>query len=160
MSKRDRLYSELSAPDGVPWPADDRARAEAVRDLFGAQVIGAMDSVLSDSSVLVAGRLTEAGQHSIPGEELRDRQERLVAQFRTLTDAQRAAVNELLRYTCSGFLYWLLVKIDQFPGAAVEISARLHRQDADLGVVVINNEELRYLYFDWIDKFSDEVARS
>jgi hypothetical protein len=90
MGKRDDLYRQLSAPDGVAWPDESAARE-----------VAAMDSVIADNLHLLTGSLTESGQHSIPGKELRDREERMVAQFRALTNEQRSAVTELARTMCS-----------------------------------------------------------
>ena len=140
MGKRDQIYSEL--PDtaqtvGKPDP-------EFIRRLFGARIVGALDSTLDDKFEILDG----SGD-----EKYRDLAEILA----TLSDEQRAAVQTLLKDTGKDFLYWMLVKIRNF-AYPVDISFLNPESDESDKICSLEDDiEIHHQYFDWIEEFSDHI---
>nr|WP_086940394.1 hypothetical protein [Thaumasiovibrio occultus] len=67
--------------------------------------------------------------------------------------------NRLVKEVAASTLYWLFCKLDQFPGAHLTLAAESLDEPAhSLGVV--NDEELRLLFFDWLEQFSDTVTEA
>lgn len=157
MSKRDFFYNRLSGSDGIDWPENEAERAAAVRDMFGARIVGAMDVIIAENLAVLDGRLTETAQRSIPGNTIRDEADFFIHAFSNLEADERDAVKSLVRKSCSSFLYWLLVKLDQFPGARLDIIANLQRGDEEIGTCLINDDDLYPRYLEWIERFSDEI---
>ena len=82
MGKRDQIYSELPDSD----PKVGKPDPDFVRRLFGARIVGALDSTLDDKFKILDG--SEEGKY-------RD----LAEILETLSDEQRGAVQTLLKDT-------------------------------------------------------------
>ena len=82
MGKRDQIYSELSDND----PKVGKPDPDFVRRLFGARIVGALDSALDDKFKIFDG--SEEGKYRDLGEIPE-----------TLSDEQRGAVQTLLKDT-------------------------------------------------------------
>lgn len=123
MSKRDKLYISITSSEGIVWPATPKEAQEQAVELFGATVMGAMDTV-------VKNRLT--------GDIEKDK---------------------LVKEACASTIYWLFCKLDQFPGANINMVVEgLEDKEGNYrNIGVINEEELRLLFFEWLEKYSDTV---
>ena len=93
MSKRDNLYRQVTGKNGITWPRDKTERLVQAAELFGATVMGAMDTVITNRK----------------------------------TDNED--INKLVRDACARTLYWMFVKLDQFPGANVKIELESFEDD-------------------------------
>lgn len=69
-------------------------------------------------------------------------------------------IDKRVREACASVLYWTFVKLDQFPGANVNIELESFEEDdgsvEKLGK--INDEELRLMFFEWLEKYCDSVT--
>ena len=136
MSKRDSIYKELANFDD-DYLSDD---PDFITRLFGARLVGALDSTLEDKFNLIEGE----------GEE---KLQEMVKILSSLSDEQKLAVKQLLKLMGKDFFYWMLVKIRNFP-YHVDIS---FLNSASEKICSIDEEELHHQYFDWIEEFSDHV---
>jgi hypothetical protein len=85
-------------------------------------------------------------------------QAKLRAVFAGMTAEQRDAVNTLVRDTAFGALYWSLVKLDSCPSATVDLVAASYRPDGSkLPPTAVNEMELKHLWFEWTEKFSETL---
>ena len=156
MGKRDGFWD--SVPDAgngeITWPEDPASRASLVQAVFGAKVVGAMDAIVEGSLEIASGKRPQPGSHDYEKEAaFRD-------VFLKMTDQQREAVQRLVRDTASGTLYWILVKLNNFPSGTVRLAVEPWGPNGGpLPVCQVNeHEELHQLYLDWIERFSDHIA--
>ena len=154
MSKRDAFWDSVPTDDegNILWPDDTGEREELARAMFGAKVIGALESVLEDHLETVGGRPPKAGAPDY--EEEAPRRE----VFASLSPVQRAEVERLLRRACFGTLYWILVKLEHFPMGDVDFTVKPFFEDGrECPPVGIEKMELHHLYFDWRKQFADHI---
>lgn len=146
LSKRDKFWSDLPihTDGGVAWPEDQDERRQLATDVVGARIIGAIEAVLENRLRVVAGEKDDVEENAARGEV-----------FASMTDDQRAAVEGLLRSVCFNSLYWMLVKLKDCPDLCIDISAQPYSEGKPLAPLGLNETELHFLYFDWIEKFSD-----
>lgn len=146
MSKRDQIYTEFS-DNG--YPDDPEEKEEFAARLFGARMVGAMDSVLDDKMAILFEGKGDA------------RHKELISQLETMDLPQKKAVAQLVKDSCADFFYWMLVKIRNFPDY-VEVNVMQH--DEETGTLnkicdVGEETELHHRYFDWIEEFSDHIEK-
>ena len=152
MGKRDDFWETLSYDEegSIRWPEEPQARASAVRDVFGATVIGALESVLEDGLAAAAGQPPQPGAHDY---EVEAERRKLMA---SLSAEQRAEVSRLLKASCFGTLYWILVKLEHFPQGSVDFTIEpFTKQGVAFPGVGIKATELHHPYLDWVERFSD-----
>ena len=156
MSKRDGFWEAIpDKGDGqISWPEDPGQRASLVQPVFGAKVIGAMDAIVESSIEIAKGKLPEPGSHDY------EKRAAFREVFSRMTDEQREAVQRLVRETASGTLYWILVKLNNFPSGTVRLCVDPWGPDGEpLPECHVNeHQELHHLYFDWIERFSDHAT--
>jgi len=144
MSKREKFYSELFPSGEIRWPDGDSGENIAA-ELFGAVMFGCVDTNIKDALDVVAGAATEyaSTDHSALQSALVD-----------LSDSEKEAVSALVKRVATGILYWMCVKIDQFPGSDVEITL-IDKSGQRRTIAAPSKRELRMRYFEWMDSFSD-----
>ena len=155
MGKRDDFWETLSydEEDAIRWPEEPLPRATLVRDVFGATVIGALESVLEDGLAAAAGQPPQPGASDY---EVEAERRRVMA---SLSEEQRAEVCRLLKESCFGTLYWILVKLEHFPQGSVDFTVEpFSSQGVAFPAVGIKALELHHPYFDWVERFSDHGA--
>jgi hypothetical protein len=150
MGKRDEFWEQV--PEGrdgqIRWPEDPDERAALVRGVFGAKVIGALESVLADQLAVVDG---------VPPEPSPDYQKEVARRrlFETMSDEQRMEIRRLLRKASFGALYWILVKLEHFPAGDVNFVVEPGTGIVAYPQVGIEQGELHHSYFEWIERFSE-----
>lgn len=151
MNKRDEFWSNLptDVSNCVAWPDDEDARRELATEIVGARIIGAIEAVLENRLSVVAGDEDDDEEADARGEV-----------FKSMTDEQRSAVRGLLRSVCFNSLYWMLVKLKDCPDLEIDISAKPYSGGNPLSSLGLNETELHFLYFDWIEKFSEHRSES
>ena len=152
MGKRDDFWHSLRQDEEgeLHWPEDPEARASLAKDILGARIIGAVEAVLDERLQIADGQPPKPGRDDYQQEATR----RTI--FAQMSEEQRAAVRALLKSACFGTLYWILVRLKSYPGAAVDITMAPYTPDgAELPVIGLNETELYFWYFDWVEKFSD-----
>jgi|GEM_PF-3333211 len=151
MGKRDNFWSQVPEDeDGqILWPQESAERVALVRDAFGAKVIGALEAILDEKLAIADGTPPEPGQGDYQSESARR------AVFAKMSEAQRAEVRRLVKSSCFGTLYWILVKLQNFPSAHIDFVAEPFASEVSFPPVGIKETELHHLYFEWIERFSD-----
>jgi hypothetical protein len=152
MGKRDTFWDQVPTDDEdqIRWPDDADERLTLVRDVFGARVIGALESALEEDLEVADGRSPTPGSPNYEQEAAR----RQV--FAGMSDEQRAEVRRLLKSACFGALYWVLVKLEHFPQGNVDFTVEPYAPGGKaFPTVGIEETELHHLYFDWMERFSD-----
>ena len=151
MGKRDTFWNQVPTDSSgdIRWPDDPDARADLVRDVFGAKVIGALEAVLSQQLEAADGKMPTNSSSDYQFEEARRRL------FVALTEEQRTEVRRLLKEASFGALYWILVKLEHFRSGNVDFVVRPRTGDVVFPPVGIEQTELHHLYFDWVERFSD-----
>lgn len=130
MSKRDKIYSEFFEYEIGELPIDNH---EEISKLFGARIIGAMDTNLKEAFYQI-DRLDGVAK---------------------LTDAQKSAVKEVLKNNSKGFLYSMLVKMRSFsyPIEVNFLNPNIEEEEKLFGL----DDDFHFYYFDWIEEFSDYI---
>jgi hypothetical protein len=151
MGKRDEFWRSLPEVEGqVRWPEDAEARSALVRGAFGATVIGALEAVLSDELEAVDGKPPAEGQNDYQAALAR----RQV--FASMSEPQRAEVRRTITSATFGALYWILVKLENFPAGNIDFTVEPFTPDEETYPRVgIEETELHQLYFDWLERFSE-----
>ncbi len=152
MSKRGDFWEQLQQDENgdVLWPEDSEARAALAKDILGARVVGAVEGVLEEELEVADGKPPRPGRDDYQEEAARREL------FASMSDAQRAAVRGLLKRACFGTLYWILVKLKNYPGASVDITMYPWLPGGgSLPSIGLNETELYFWYFDWVKKFTD-----
>jgi hypothetical protein len=116
--------------------------------VFGAKVIGALESVLTDQLAVV---------DAVPPEPSPDYQTEVARRrlFEAMSEEQRGEIRRLLRKASFGALYWILVKLEHFPAGDVNFVVEPGDGIVSYPAVGIEQGELHYAYFDWVERFSD-----
>ena len=137
MSKRDTLYNSLVFNGyNLALPADEAERKHLARSLFGARMVGCVDVLIEEAEKIVSEQ----------------------AEFAGFTAEQKEKVLALVTHNAYGLLYWQCVKIDNFPGASLEMSVREHDNKGGQCSALIagpTEDELHHSYFDWVEQFGD-----
>ena len=152
MGKRDDFWDHVPADEEGQFvlPEDAAQRVALVRSAFGAKVIGALESVLHDSLEIAGGKPPEPGSTDYQVEAAR----REV--FAKMSEAERVEVRRLLRRSCFGTLYWILVKLEHFPLGNVDFTVEPFTPTGkSFPRVGVEETELHHLYFEWVERFSD-----
>ncbi len=144
MSKRDPLYQELFPNGQLHWPEGEAGDAMAEK-LFGAILVACVDTKIAEADRLIS---------NTPKEHEGDENVALRLQLAQLSDEQKRAVGELVRKIATDVFYGMCVKMDQFPGADVEIALIEPGGKRHL-VAAPTQAELQSRYFTWIEQFSD-----
>ena len=139
MSKRAEFRLQFANDyykDGnLTLPEDEDTRKEAIRLLFGSELVDRVDSWI------------EQAQRVLQRNE----------EFADFTDSQKAATLALISHTAYGTLHSECVMIDQFG----EIEIRLIERDEDdnplrsTPFAGMREDELHHAYFEWCDRFGD-----
>lgn len=137
MSKRDALYQSLFASEGLVLPDDEAERKQALRSLFGAKMVACVDVGIEETTRVLEGN----------------------AEFADFTPEQKARVLALVSHNAYGTLYWQCVKLDNFPGADVEITlterADENKEPWSTRIAGLTENELHHEFLDWADRFGD-----
>lgn len=137
MSKRDTFYDSLVFNGyKLALPADEAERKQFTRSLFGARLIGCVDVLIEEAEKIVAGQ----------------------AEFVGFTAEQKEKALALVSHNANGLFYWQCVKMDNFPGADLEMSVRERNNESEQRSTLIagpTEEELHHSYFDWAEQFGD-----
>jgi hypothetical protein len=151
MGKRDVFWDQVPADANgdIRWPDDPDARAALVRDVFGAKVIGALEAVLSEQLEVVEGKPPSSPSSDFQIQAARRRL------FAAMTEEQRTEVRRLLKKASFGVLYWILVKLENFPSGNVDFVVKPGTGMVCFPPVGIEQMELHHPYFDWVERFSD-----
>ena len=157
MSKRDALYDELFDDDGVRLSDDAETNVDNGRRLLGATLVGEVDAAISTALETVNGANTFR-----EGSELYAQRQDLCDTFATMSDAQRDAVQTLIRDNASLLLFSICSKLDQFPGFDVAIHLRTLPTEVpemyDFVIASGDHDELHGSYHQWVDDYSDQVT--
>lgn len=141
MSKRDNIYTEF-AENG--YPENPEKKREFATRLFGAKVVGAMESVLEDKMKIVDGLGGKSENYNF---------------LSKLDQKDKNELKSLLAKLTGDSLYWLLVKMASFPDE-IEINLMEYNED-ESGLTKIcevqEAMELKFSYFDWVEEFSDYI---
>ncbi len=123
MNKRDQFYTSITGKEGITWPESSSERKKQAVDLFGATVMGVLDTIVSN-------RITDDEEH-----------------------------NKIIKEASASTLYWLFCKLDQFPGANINIDLESFENEEGSTNIIgrANEEELRLMFFEWLEKYSDTV---
>lgn len=142
MSKRDRIYEEFSENG---YPDDPEKKKVFAARLLGARLVGALDSVIEEKIKQINGEASES-------------ENQFVQDLKDIDPNQRKAVEALLIDTVKTSFYWMLVKMNNFPGY-LELNVLEYDQNDDLKVICDVGEdiELHHRYFDWVEEFSDYI---
>ena len=155
VSKRESFWDEIphDADGNIVWPDVAALREKMIRAAFGAKVIGALEAIVEEQWEKADGVPPKPGHDDYTAEANR----RQI--FAGMTGPQREQVRKLVKDACFGTLYWILVKLEQFPQGDVQIAVEpFHADGKTYPPVAIEETELHHLYFDWIERFSDHAA--
>lgn len=139
MGKRDEIYSDFSENG---YPTDPLEKKEFAVDLFGARLVGAIESVLEDKMKIIDGIDEKSKSYNF---------------LQKLNTDDKEELKKFMSQMTGDSFYWQLVKMTSFPDS-VEINL-LEEQDNKLKKIceVQDDMELKHLYFEWIEKFSDYI---
>jgi hypothetical protein len=156
MGKRDAFWHSLpSDQDGqIDCPSDVGAFEAAIRGVMGASIVEAMDAAIGNELRLIS---SENPKRDAVHYE-RDRV--LSALLRAMDDRRRDAIRSVVRRACSMTLCSLVLNLEQFPNGQVDIHVTAWGPDDSVrGSCTLRDKfmELHQLYFDWLERFSDEV---
>jgi hypothetical protein len=130
---KDRIRSvceKYLTPDGeLQWPADEAARNKLGSRLLGACVVAAMDQEI---------------ETSLPS---------LQSDF---SEEQQRKVRHLLAQAVRGVVFSILVKLDQFPCADLDlVLSRLESQERLGSIVEGDSLDFHDRLWNWIEEFSE-----
>ena len=151
------VWNDHFDPDGEPrWPDTPDSRNKLASRLLGASVIASVDDWLELAlDVLRNAEPSPARRRERTRSEAEDRQRSV---FATLSQEQRVALEALLFQTVRGSLHSILVRLDQFPGARLDIVA--FHPDTEQKLASILEGDILDLHdrlSSWIEEFSDYV---
>lgn len=111
------------------WPVDGAARNRLASHLFGACVVAGMDICIDDA------------RPALPT---------------SLTLEQRSAIEQVLFQTVKGVVFSILVKLDQFPQANLDLVLRdLDSEEMLASVVEGDIFDLHDRLWKWLEEFSE-----
>lgn len=160
MTKRQTFYESVLGSGSLVVPETAREQQLVAQALFGAVMVGCVDTSIEQAAALLEP-VAEGSPAPLESPEARDLRQRLAS----LTEAQRNDVLALVKKSVAGMFYWQCVKLDNFPGSDIEIRVTPHSEETDdaaapapIVIVAPTARELRHQYYDWIERFSDQVA--
>jgi hypothetical protein len=134
---------------GIAWPADVPAQVELARLIMGLGFVEAHDSWISRARDI----LNPSGPALM---QAFDRELGVRGALANLREAERGAVEELVRIAVHGALFSALVSLDQFPRADLSIS--VSDDEGGIGPLALTpgDEDLHESFFEWLEKYSSE----
>jgi hypothetical protein len=134
---RQQFNNDFYKDGNLTLPEDEEERKEAIRVLFGSELVDRVDSRIEDAQRIL----------------------QVHAEFTDFTETQKAATLALISHTAYGALYSECVMMDQFSGAEIEI--HLVERDEEYNPIRstpfagAREAELHHDYFNWCDRFGD-----
>jgi len=138
MTKLNDFYGKVPTSEGAEWSD------ELAVNVFGAMLVGCIDSNIKEG----IKRLEEPSGCS-SAEAIRDN-----AILLSLTDAQRNAVSSLVKDIAQKILRSICVKMDQFPGADLDVTV-VDPSGKRHCIIAPTEVEVKNRYFEWLEEFSD-----
>jgi len=134
---REALYQKFHESG---YPSDPEQKAEFARNLFGAMLVGAADSAIED----VVNGIDSKSEYlnNFPS-------------LKALSETQKNELKKLIFKSSSDLLYWVLVKIEDINSRLSINIEELSESDEVTKICTVNEEHLKYLFFDWAEEYSD-----